>query len=144
MPNRSIREIIAHQKILSAPETMTVREAAIRMAEAKVGAMLILDHGKLTGIFTERDMLNRVVAKRLDPDATPLSQVMTSDPRTISADKPLAHALVMMDEGGYRHVPVMDNDQPVGMVSARDALGAELIEFENELQRREHLTEIML
>ncbi len=144
MPNRSIREIIAHQKILSAPETMTVREAAIRMAEAKVGAMLILDHGKLTGIFTERDMLNRVVAKRLDPDATPLSQVMTSDPRTISADKPLAHALVMMDEGGYRHVPVMDNGQPVGMVSARDALGAELIEFENELQRREHLTEIML
>lgn len=144
MPNRSIREIIAHQKVLSAPDTMTVREAAIRMAEAKVGAMLILDHGKLTGIFTERDMLNRVVAKRLDPDATPLSQVMTSDPRTISADKPLAHALVMMDEGGYRHVPVMDNDQPVGMVSARDALGAELIEFENELQRREHLTEIML
>ncbi|TXG94961.1 MAG: CBS domain-containing protein [Rhodocyclaceae bacterium] len=144
MPNRSIREIIAHQKILSAPETMTVREAAIRMAEAKVGAMLILDHGKLTGIFTERDILNRVVAKRLDPDATPLSQVMTSDPRTISADKPLAHALVMMDEGGYRHVPVMDNGQPVGMVSARDALGAELIEFENELQRREHLTEIML
>mgnify|MGYP000898359506 FL=1 len=144
MPNRSIREIIAHQKILSAPETMTVREAAIRMAEAKVGAMLILDHGKLTGIFTERDILNRVVAKRLDPDATPLSQVMTSDPRTISADKPLAHALVMMDEGGYRHVPVMDSGQPVGMVSARDALGAELIEFENELQRREHLTEIML
>ena len=144
MPNRSIREIIAHQNILSAPETMTVREAAIRMAEAKVGAMLILDHGKLTGIFTERDILNRVVAKRLDPDATPLSQVMTSDPRTISADKPLAHALVMMDEGGYRHVPVMDSGQPVGMVSARDALGAELIEFENELQRREHLTEIML
>ena len=88
MPNRSIREIIAHQKVLSAPDTMTVREAAIRMAEAKVGAMLILDHGKLTGIFTERDMLNRVVAKRLDPDTTPLSQVMTSDPRTISADKP--------------------------------------------------------
>ena len=144
MPNRSIREIIAHQKVLSAPDTMTVREAAIRMAEAKVGAMLILDHGKLTGIFTERDMLNRVVAKRLDPDATPLSQVMTSDPRTISADKPLAQALVMRDEGGYRHVPVMDNGQPVGMVSARDALGAELIEFENELQRREHLTEIML
>ena len=144
MPNRSIREIIAHQKVLSAPDTMTVREAAIRMAEAKVGAMLILDHGKLTGIFTERDMLNRVVAKRLDPDTTPLSQVMTADPRTISVDKPLAHALVMMDEGGYRHVPVMDNDQPVGMVSARDALGAELIEFENELQRREHLTEIML
>ena len=63
---------------------------------------------------------------------------------TVGPDEPLAHALVMMDEGGYRHVPVMDSGQPVGMVSARDALGAELIEFENELQRREHLTEIML
>ncbi len=50
----------------------------------------------------------------------------------------------MMEDGGYRHVPVMDNGAPVGMVSARDALGAELIEFENELERREHLTEIML
>lgn len=144
MPNRSIRDIIAHQKILSAPATMTVREAAIRMAEQKVGAVLILDKGKLIGIFTERDVLNRVVAKRLDPDSTPLSQVMTADPRTIAADKPLAHALVMMDEGGYRHVPVMDNGQPVGMVSARDALGCELIEYESEMERREHLTEIML
>lgn len=144
MPNRTIRDIIAHQKVLSAPDTMTVREAAIRMAEAKVGAMLILEKGQLIGIFTERDLLNRVIAKRLDPDTATLAQVMTADPRTIAADKPLAHALVMMDEGGYRHVPVMDNGKAVGMVSARDALGAELIEFENELERREHLTEIML
>ena len=114
------------------------------MAESKVGAMLILEKGQLTGIFTERDLLNRVIAKRLDPDTTTLAQVMTAEPRTISADKPLAHALVMMEDGGYRHVPVMDNGVPVGMVSARDALGAELIEFENELERREHLTEIML
>jgi CBS domain-containing protein len=144
MPNRTIRDVSAHQKILSAPASTTVREAAIRMAESKVGAMLILEKGQLIGIFTERDALNRVMAKRLDPDTTTLAQVMSPDPRTIDADKPLAHALVMMDEGGYRHVPVMDNGKAVGMVSARDALGAELIEFENELERREHLTEIML
>lgn len=144
MPNRAIRDIIAHQKILSAPDSMTVREAAVRMAEHKVGAILILDKGQLIGIFTERDLLNRVIAKSLDPDATTLSQVMSADPRTISADKPLAYALVMMDDGGYRHVPVMDNGVPIGMVSARDALGSELIEFEKELERREHLTEIML
>jgi CBS domain-containing protein len=144
MPNRTIRDVIAHQKILSAPASMTVREAAIRMAEHKVGAILIQEKAQLVGIFTERDALNRVMAKRLDPDSTTLAQVMTADPRTIPADKPLAHALVMMDEGGYRHVPVMDNGKAIGMVSARDALGAELIEFENELERREHLTEIML
>jgi CBS domain-containing protein len=144
MPNRTIRDIISQQKVLSAPDSMTVREAAIRMAEGRVGAMLILEKGQLTGIFTERDLLNRVIAKRIDPDTTTLAHVMTANPRTISADKPLAHALVMMEDGGYRHVPVMDNNVPVGMVSARDALGAELIEFENELERREHLTEIML
>lgn len=144
MPNRTIREIVAQQKILSAPATLTVREAAIRMAEQKVGAMLIMEKGLLIGIFTERDLLNRVIARRVDPDSTPLSQVMTADPRTIAADKPLAHALVMMDDGGYRHVPVVDNGKIIGMVSARDALGAELTEFENELERREHLTEIML
>lgn len=144
MPSRAIRDIIANQKILCSPDSMTIREAAIRMAEQKVGAIMILDQGQLIGIFTERDLLNRVIAKRLDPDTTTLAQVMTADPRTIPADKPLAHALVMMDEGGYRHVPVIDNGVPIGMVSARDALGSELIEFEHELERREHLTEIML
>lgn len=144
MPNRTIRDIIAHQKVLSAAPDCTVREAAQRMAEAKVGAMLILDGERLAGIFTERDLLNRVVAKKLDPDSTPLARVMTADPRTIGADKSLAHALVMMDDGGYRHVPVVEDGRPVGMVSARDALGRELIEYESEMQRREHLTEIML
>jgi CBS domain-containing protein len=144
MPNRIIRDIIAQQKILTAPDSMSVREAAIRMAENKVGAIMILEKGRLVGIFTERDALNRVMAKHLDPDTTPLAKVMTASPRTIAADKPLAHALVMMDEGGYRHVPVIDDGKPVGMVSARDALGCELIEFEHELERREHLTEIML
>ncbi len=84
MPNRTIRDIISQQKVLSAPDTMTVREAAIRMAESKVGAMLILEKGQLIGIFTERDLLNRVIAKRLDPDTTTLTQVMTADPRTIA------------------------------------------------------------
>lgn len=144
MPNRTIRDIVAHQKILAAPGSTTVRDAAIRMAEHKVGAVLIMESGRLVGIFTERDLLNRVVAKRLDPDAAKLADVMSGDPRTIQADKPLAHALVMMDEGGYRHLPVTDGGQVIGMVSARDALGCELLEFESEMQRREHLTEIML
>lgn len=144
MPNRTIRDIVAHQKVLAAPEALSVREAAMRMAENKVGAMLIMEGGRLVGIFTERDLLNRVVAKRLDPDTTTLADVMSRDPRTITADKPLAHALVMMDEGGYRHLPVTDGGQVIGMVSARDALGCELLEFESEMQRREHLTEVML
>ena len=144
MTARTLREVVAHQKVLKAASSMTVREAAIKMAEQKVGAMLIHDKDRLTGIFTERDVLNRVVAKKLDPDTTTLAQVMTADPRTISADKPLSHALVMMYEGGYRHVPVVDGSKVIGMVSACDALGQELVEFEDELERRDHLTEIMI
>lgn len=144
MTARTLRDVVAHQKVLKAASSMTVREAAIKMAEQKVGAMLIHEKDRLTGIFTERDVLNRVVAKKLDPDTTTLAQVMTADPRTISADKPLSHALVMMYEGGYRHVPVVDGSKVIGMVSARDALGRELVEFEDELERRDHLTEIMI
>lgn len=144
MPQRTLRDVIAHQKVFSAPPTETVRAAAVRMAEGKVGAMLVVDGGRIAGIFTERDLLNRVIAKHLDPDTTTLAQVMTPDPRTVSPDKTLAHALVMMYEGCYRHVPVVEDGKPLGMVSARDALGRELIEFENELERRDRLTEIMM
>lgn len=144
MTQRTLRDVIAHQKILSTPGSTTVRDAAVRMAEAKVGAMLIVENGRITGIFTERDLLNRVMAKRLDPDVTTLAEVMTPDPRTLAPDMPLTHALVMMYEGCYRHVPVVEDGRPLGMVSARDALGQELTEFENELARRDRLTEIMM
>lgn len=144
MPQRTLRDVIANQTVLSSPPTATIREAALRMAESKVGAMLVVDGERIAGIFTERDLLNRVIAKRLDPDTTPLVEVMTADPQTVSPDKTLAHALVMMYEGCYRHVPVVEDGKPLGMVSARDALGRELTEFENELERRDRLTEIMM
>ncbi|HMV01285.1 MAG TPA: CBS domain-containing protein, partial [Rhodocyclaceae bacterium] len=75
-----------------------------------------------------------------DPDKTRVSQVMVTDLQTIRAGKPLAYALHMMAEGGFRHVPVVDDDGgPVGMVSARDALGADLIDLEREIKRQEEL-----
>lgn len=144
MSGRTLRDVVAHQKILSAAATMSVREAAQQMTESKVGAILILSGGRLAGIFTERDALNRVLAKGLDPETTTLADVMTPAPVTITPDKSLAHALVMMYEGCYRHVPVVEDGKPLGMVSARDALGRELIEFEHELERRDRLTEIMM
>ena len=68
---------------------------------------------------------------------------MTSHPVTISADKPLGHALHLMFEGGFRHVPVVRNGKPVGVVSARDALGSEMLEFESELRQRDDIAEHM-
>ena len=68
---------------------------------------------------------------------------MTAKPQTIAPDKAVGHALLMMYEGGFRHVPVVERGKPVGMVSARDALGPELEEFQSELLQREHLREII-
>lgn len=144
MPNRSIRSVIEGQTITTAPASTTVRQAATLMAGARVGALMIVDElGHLTGIFTERDALVRVLAKGLSPDKTPLSSVMSAAPQTIPPDRPLGHALHLMFEGGFRHVPVVEDGKPVGMVSARDALGRELVEFECELTQRDSIAEIL-
>lgn len=144
MPNRTLRQAIEGQTLISALADTTVRAAAVAMANKKVGAILVVDDkGLLTGLFTERDVLNRVVAKGLDPDKTPLSAVMTENLLTATPDKPLSHALHMMFEGGFRHVPVVENGKPVGMVSARNALGLEICQFEKELKERDHIAEIL-
>ena len=144
MPHRTLRQVVEGQTLVSALADTTVRAAAISMASNNVGAILVVDAaGKLAGLFTERDVLNRVVAQGLDPDSTQLSTVMTAELQTASPDKPLAHALHMMFEGGFRHVPVVEDGRPVGMVSARNALGLEIQQFEKELEDRDHIAEIL-
>ncbi|MBL8449183.1 MAG: CBS domain-containing protein [Dechloromonas sp.] len=140
MPRRVIADIIAGRPLITAGKGDTVRAGCRLMAQKKIGALLVVEGDKLAGIFTERDALNKVLAAGLDPDKTTLAQVMVSDLQTIRASKPLAYALHMMAEGGFRHVPVLDDDgRPVGMVSARDALGADLVDLERELKRQEAL-----
>jgi len=102
-----------------------------------------VERERLTGIFTERDALFRVIAEGRDPQATLVRDVMTRDPQTIAPERPFGHALHMMFEGGFRHVPVIENGQPVGVVSARDALGTEIKEFVSDLERRERIGEIL-
>jgi CBS domain-containing protein len=143
MPHRTVRSVIEGQNLLTAPPETTVSDAAGLMKLSKVGAIMVVARGKVAGIFTERDALFRVIAEGRDPRATPLADVMTRDPQTIDPDKPLGHALHMMYEGRFRHVPVVENETPLGIVSARDALGPELLEFEAELVKREHIREIL-
>jgi CBS domain-containing protein len=143
MPTRTIRQVIRDQRIITATRVLSVREAAHQMAREKIGALLIVESDRLLGIFTERDALCRVLAAGLDADVITLADVMTADPITIAADRPLGHALHMMYDGGFRHLPVTENGRVVGIVSARDALGPELVQFEAELQRRDELAERM-
>jgi len=144
MPQRPIRSVIAKQKILTATAEITVTDAARLMKKKSVGAVMVVkDNGRLAGIFTERDAVFRVLAEGRDPKTTRLSDVMTPQPQTITPEKPFGHSLLMMYESGFRHVPVVEDGKPVGMVSARDVLGPELQEFESELQRRTRIGEIL-
>lgn len=144
MPNRTLRQVITGQTLVTARRDTSVRAAAVAMAEQSVGAILVVDEsGRLIGLFTERDALNRVVARGLDPEQTPLAAVMTDKLQTATPDKTLGHALHLMFEGGFRHLPVVEDGRPVGMVSARNALGLEILQFERERQERDHLAEIL-
>ena len=143
MPNRPIRSVIEDQKPVTATSDMTVDAAARLMKQQRIGALLVVDQGRLSGIFTERDALFRVIAEGREPAATRVGEVMTLNPRTIEPDRPFGHALHLMYEGEFRHVPVVENGRPLGMVSARDALGPELQEFVHDLETRAHIGEIL-
>ncbi len=143
MSQRPIKSVIARQKILTAPATMTVHDAARQMKQRNVSSIMVVDAGHLVGIFTERDALFRILAEGRDAKTVKLSEVMTAHPQTVDPDKPVGYALMMMYEGGFRHVPVVKGGHPVGMISARDALGPELQEFESEIERRKRIGEIL-
>jgi len=129
------------RKLILVPGSMTVREAAKLMKSKRYGAVLVTAGDDLLGIFTERDAIFRVIAVGLDPDTTPLADVMTKEPTTITPDKTFGHAMLMMHEGGFRHVPVVENGKLVGMVSSRNALDPDLEEFVFEEHRRKRLLE---
>jgi Predicted signal-transduction protein containing cAMP-binding and CBS domains len=141
--DRPVRSIIENQAPVTATADMTVTAASRLMKAKRIGAILVVKNGRLAGIFTERDALFRVIAESRDPAKTKLGEVMTENPRTIAPDRPFGHALHLMHEGEFRHVPVVENGRPVGIVSARDALGPDLRQFISDLDQRTHIGEIL-
>lgn len=141
MLQRTIREVIAARPAVHVSPAHTVRDAALLMGREHVGALPVLDNGRLVGIFTERDALLRVIGRSLDPQGTRVAQVMTPHPQTIDPDHPLAHALLKMHEGGYRHLPVLEDDRLIGVVSVRDAMGPELADVTRQIEQFERIAE---
>lgn len=140
---RPVRSVIEDQEPVTASADISVAAAARLMKQHRIGALLVVDSGRLSGIFTERDALFRVIAEGRDPAATRVAEVMTINPRTIAPDRPFGHALHLMYEGEFRHVPVVENGRPLGMVSARDALGPDIQQFIADLDKRTHIGEIL-
>ena len=143
MVERSIRMLIENKEIITCPENMTVCEAARVMKGKRIGAIMVVEEGKLIGIFTERDALFRVLAEDRDLRATRVADVMTRNPQSIHPDKQFADALQLMHTGKFRHVPVVENGRAVGMVSASDAMGPELEAFVWELLREEQMGDVL-
>jgi len=143
MTQRTVKQIIEGQEPVTTPADTTVSAAARLMKQHNIGAIMVVENGKLAGIFTERDGLFRVLAEGLDGDATKLSAVMTANPQTISPDAGFTTALQMMHDGRYRHLPVVEGGRVMGVVSVRDALGPELEAFVYELLRQEQIGEVL-
>ena len=139
MFSQRVKSVMERKKILTAPPDTSVSKAAKLMAKRNVGAVMVVDQKRLVGIFTERDAVFRVMAKGRDAQTTLLADVMTADPHTVAPEELFGHALMMMYENGFRHVPVIENGEPVGIVSARNALDPDLEEFISEEQRRKHI-----
>lgn len=144
MPNRRVSEVIGQRAFPCITGDTSVRDAAIIMKEWHSSAILVVENNALAGICTERDIVFRVVAQGCDPRHTPVGSVMTREVQTVLPSMPFGHALHLMYEGGFRHLPVVDlAGCPVGLLAAHDALDSDGLQMEQELVRREEITVIL-
>ena len=130
---RAMSEIVRNQKPLTLGPAVTVKHACECMRDRRVGAVLVTDAmGRLLGIFTGRDAVCRMLAEGKDAATTTLTQVMTHHPATIPPGKTAIEALRLMQDGGYRHLPIVDNGKLVGVVSKGDFRGVEQDRLDEE------------
>ena len=132
MLRKIMPDVVRDQTLVALPGSATVREAARLMRDRKVGSVLVMEAGRLEGIFTERDLVSRVAAEGLDLEGTRLAEVMTAGPDTVTPEATAFDALRLMEDGGYRHLPVVSGQRVLGIVSRRDFLGMEKSRLEEE------------
>jgi CBS domain-containing protein len=113
---------VMSRDLLTVDAGLPLQEAARRMNERRVGAVLVLDGERLVGIFTERDVL-RAFAQFGAEGAQRVADWMTPNPETIESSESTGQAAALMIHGGFRHLPVVDAGRPVGIVSIRDLMG---------------------
>jgi CBS domain-containing protein len=117
-----VKTLISGKRLTHVSPDVTVSEAAARMADARIGAVLVLDNDTLAGIFTERDLLIRVVSVGIDPRKTKISEVMTKQVAVCDANETYENCLAQMRQIGCRHMPIIEGDRLLGVLSIRDLL----------------------
>lgn len=121
-PHTLVPDVIHNQHFVTLGPKQTVREAVRVLAERNIGAIMITEGARLVGILSERDVIKRVLQPGRDLD-TPIEAVMTPNPDTLPPSATIRDAMGLMVEHDYRHVPVLDGQKIVGIVSARDIYG---------------------
>ncbi len=130
----SIYGLVRGHNIYHANADQSVMEVAESMVERNIGAVPVLRNGKLVGIFSERDLMKRVLVGRRDPHKTHVGDVMTPDPFIVSPDEDEETCLFLMKQHGFRHLPICDGDRLIGLISLRDLLLHNLQEKDGEVQ----------
>jgi CBS domain-containing protein len=128
-----IQDIVQDRELYYAEEHQTVAAVARKMAELHVGAIIILSGQQLRGVFSERDLMKRVVLEKLDPEKTLVSSVMSTDISTVDESATLEEAMEAMQQHNCRHLPVTRGGSVVSFLSMRDLMNYELARKTEEL-----------
>ena len=130
----TLRQVIQNQKLIHAAPTATVFDVAALMSGARVGCIPVLEGDRLVGVFSERDLMTRIVVEGVDPRSTPVSSVMTREVITASLDDRVERCLDKMRSCGCRHLPVVAEGRVIAMVSMRDLMRDEIEEQVEEIR----------
>ena len=131
---RKLHELIKDRQTYWVDASQSVLEVARFMVERNIGAVAVLQNKELAGIFSERDIMKRVVAERRDPAATKVAEVMTRDPLTVSTSDTMEDCRKLMGQHGFRHIPICDGKALKGLISLRDILLQDLHEKDDEVK----------
>ncbi|WP_285415312.1 CBS domain-containing protein [Variovorax sp. efr-133-TYG-130] len=144
MAERTVFQSISRTHLISLAPQASVRDAACVMTRANCGSVLVMElPDVLVGILTERDLMTRVLARGLDPDRTPVREVMTPNPICVPPEMPVSDAVVLMLERGFRHLPLVAGRKVVGVFSVRDALPREIGAAVSLTEFREQLNDAL-
>ena len=129
-----IYDLVRDQDIYRADVNQTVLDVAQAMVDRNIGAVPVLEDGLLVGIFSERDLMKKVVVEGRDASRTRVGDVMTPDPLTVAPSEELEACMLLMRQHGFRHLPISDGKQLKGMVSLRDIMLRDLTEKDDEVR----------
>ncbi|HLX74295.1 MAG TPA: CBS domain-containing protein [Terriglobales bacterium] len=130
----SIYDLVKNQELCVADVNDSVMQVARAMVEHNIGAVPVVREGRLAGVFSERDLMRRMVVEGRDPERTKVGEVMTREPLSVSPSDDLEHCLMLMREHGFRHLPICESGRLMGFVSLRDLLLRDLSEKDDEVR----------